>query len=232
MLTVVTFLWRGWRPVYNASHVNALQRMLLEYLRMPHRLVCITDMPDGIKCETLPLWSWPNVHTAPRQPNCYRRLKLFDPAMRVVLGDRILSIDLDCVAFYDLTLLITHHDFRIVKGYTALYNGSMWLHTTGTRPQVYRDFTQRVAGELNAAGKGSDQAWLSAKLPGEATWTGDDGVRMFFEATILKRSYSTTPRILFFPGPTKPWHARVAREYPEIYRQYMKFYEPTNGTCK
>lgn len=234
-LTVVVFLWCGWRPLYQAEHVNALQRMLREYLRQPHRMLCFTNEPKGIECETQPLWSWPDVPTAPKAPNCYRRLKLFDPAMRETLGPRILAMDLDAVIFDDITPLITHHDFRIVKGYTALYNGSMWLHTTGTRPQVYTDFNPKtsphtVRGPAAKAYKGSDQAWISAKLPREATWSRDDGVHMYHEFTILGRPMPDRPRIVFFPGPTKPWQDKVKKAFPDIHRQYMRFYVPMNGS--
>lgn len=65
MITVVTFLWKGWRPVYESKHVNAWARMVKAHLKQPHRCVCITDLPHGIECETFPLWTFPQVWQRP-----------------------------------------------------------------------------------------------------------------------------------------------------------------------
>jgi hypothetical protein len=57
-LTVVLWLWNGWRPVYDYTHVNAMVRMLRANLSIPFRIVCFTDLPDtsSFICETRPLW--------------------------------------------------------------------------------------------------------------------------------------------------------------------------------
>ncbi len=240
-LTVICWFWKGWRDMYGPEHVNTLRTMLEAHLRIPHRLVCVTDQPTrDIKCETFPLWDWPNVRTEPRAPNCYRRLKLFSPNAAGAFGERMLSIDLDCVLFDDITPLITHHDFRIVQGYTAPYNGSMWLLRAGTRPQVYTDFDPaaspaEAAARKNANGTpflGSDQAWIGHKLPGEAVWTRADGVQLFHELRLPKFSYNGVlpsgpagnPRIMFFPGLMKPWHPAMKRDFPHIYAEYMLYH--------
>jgi len=84
MLTVITWLWgsTGWRQGYNATHVNTLEKMVAANLSIPHVFKCITDMPEGINCETVPLWPSPPTQTHPTKPNCYRRLRAFSEEMR------------------------------------------------------------------------------------------------------------------------------------------------------
>jgi len=198
-------------------------------LHVPYRLLCVTDRPKGITCETVPLWTWPDVPTQPSAPNCYRRLKLFAPDAAKLFGPRILSIDLDCVIFNDISALITRHPFRIVKGYTAPYNGSMWLLSAGARPQVYQDFDPKRSpreARMRKDGRewlGSDQAWIAHKLPGEATWGADDGVHLFHELFLRGMQTPADPRIIFFPGLTKPWSERMKRDYPHIHKAYMEY---------
>src|SRR5262245_29898947 len=98
-LTVFLWLWRGWRPVYDYRNVNAMVRMLEARLLMPHRVVCVTDMPHGIDCETVPLWEdkCRVDGLKPKMPNSYRRLRLFSAEMAEQFPGWALSLDLDAV---------------------------------------------------------------------------------------------------------------------------------------
>src|SRR5690606_17846609 len=104
MISVVTFKWHtpGYRAKFTADHVNTLRRMVQRHYQAPHRFICITDDPAGLDggIEVVPLWddyaSVPNP-TGGGRPSCYRRLKLFDPAMAEVIGPRFVMLDLDCV---------------------------------------------------------------------------------------------------------------------------------------
>lgn len=231
-LTVVTWLWQGWRPLYDVSHVEAMQRMLREFLPIPHEFMCVTDSPGEINfCRAIQTFDCPRVAVRESQPNCYRRLVLFGPRAREVFGDHILSIDLDCVIFQDISPLITDDDFKIVKGTQAPYNGSMWLLKTGTRDKVWSDFDparspitarSRMANGRNYLG--SDQAWLSHRIPHEPMWSEDDGIYQFFKQRTQKEVVPANARMMFFPGLIKPWHPEVAVNYPSIYAQYKKFH--------
>jgi hypothetical protein len=232
VLTVVCWKWNGWRPVYTAKHVNVLERMLQKNLRVPHRLVCVTDDPTGVRCETMPLWDFPKVETKEGRPNCYPRLRLFSDEAKEMFGERVLSIDLDCIIVDDITDLITDDDFKIVKGISAPYNGSMWLHTCGTRTHLWDDFDPasspgEAAEQCTARGKrfyGSDQAWMSFKAPGEPTWGQDDGVYQFTTMPFTKPPKPNT-RVVFFAGRSKPWDFSLktaCKRLFEIYRGYLR----------
>ena len=230
LLTIVCWLWKGWHPVYLAEHVNVLERMLQRYLTIPHRLVCVTDMPAGVSCETYPLWEKPQVKIKHGSPNCYRRLFLFSREACEIFGDRVLSIDLDCVILSDISSLITEDDFRICYGTSSPYNGSMWLHKTGTRSQVWDDFDPAISPGLpkkllNEKGKpyyGSDQSWLAYKIPGEKVWNKSDGVYAY-SRDIRHKPRPDNIKIIFFPGGLKPWMMKYYDK--EIYREYQQYME-------
>jgi hypothetical protein len=231
VLTVVCWKWAGWRAIYTAEHVNVLELMLKTHLRIPHRLVCVTDDPTDVRCETMPIWDYPQVEVDKNKPNCFRRLRLFSDEARDMFGPRVLSIDLDCSILGDITPLITKHDFRIVQGRAAPYNGSMWLLRTGSRPQAWHDFDAEafrdaVAGTKNVVGRpfyGSDQAWLSSKLPGEATWSDADGVYQYRDLALRAPEFPNDARIVFFAGTRKPWDYSLKRHMPIIYQTYRKY---------
>lgn len=225
-LTVVVWKWRGWRgDVYKAEHVLAMAHMVKQNLHMPHRFVCVTDDPTGLESiETMPIWNYPDINTGTGRPNCYRRLRLFAPEAASMFGERVLSLDLDAVILGDITHLITDDDFKIVKGKAAPYNGSMFLHKTGTRPHVWEKLNrhapdviarhERISGVRHY---GSDQAWMSYQLPCAPVWTEAEGVYHF---TLLNEGVPPNARLLFFAGGNKPWSERARQNAPEAFAAY------------
>jgi hypothetical protein len=235
VLTVVCWKWNGWRNIYTAEHVNVLHEMLKDNLSIPHRLVCVTDDPAGIKCETVPIWDEPKVETGPNVPNCFRRLWLFSEEAKDVFGDQVLSIDLDCLIVNDIAPLITGDDFKIVRGVSSPYNGSMWLHRPGTRPHVWQDFDpetvfQTLKQTQRADGKsyyGSDQAWMSFALPDEPTWGESDGV-YHFQHLEPRQKWPKNARIIFFAGARKPWHYSLKTWANDIFSKYRYYRQRVN----
>lgn len=230
-LTVVCWKWKStaWRPDgYGAKHVNALERMLKAYLHIPYRLVCVTDDPKGVNCETYPLWDEPAVNVRDSEPNCYKRLKLFDPAMKDVFGEWVLSIDLDVLILDDISGLITFEDeFKIKEGKFCPYNGSMWLLKMGSRPEVWNDFDPENSPKVVRKNKmpngrqwiGSDQAWISHRLPGEAVWTEEDGVAQFMRG-LPENGVKPNTKIIFFPGKTNPWGGDMPMLNDRLFKEY------------
>lgn len=227
-LTIVTFLWKGWRPVYNAEHVNAWAKMLRANCRGDFRIVCITDMPAGIKeCETLPLWDAPQVKNNRRQ-NCFTRMKLFDPATAALLGNKILHLDLDCVILGDLVGLVGDDPLKALAGRSALINGSMWALTAGAHPELWNDLILEENAFIKLLkGKkvfmiGSDQVWISLKTPNIPTWGKDDGIYQFSHAPIARKRPDA--KAVFFAGDFKPWSSVLKMKDPDLFDYYMSFY--------
>jgi hypothetical protein len=238
-LTVICTLWKGWQPIYDHQHVNALGRMVARYMPAA-RFVCFTNEPHNIQFETQPLPRGPRLPLAGKR-NCFRRMWFFSREFATRFPGRIMNIDLDALIFRDLTPLVTDHDFRILFAKVCPYNGGFWTHRTGTRTKVWNDLNVnavRLMHRDRVARKwvGSDQKWLAYKIPGEALYTYDDGT-VYGHMPIrkphdpgnpeLKRFILEDSRIAFFPGPPtiKPWHPTVAAIWPELHAAYMEFFE-------
>ena len=218
-LSVVCFKWKGpahYRSQFSAHHVNVLRHMVARHYQRPHRFICVTDDPVGIEdgIEVVPLWEDFADLKSPHgdhNPSCYRRLKVFDPAMRAVFGDRFVCLDLDTVIVGDMAPLWDRPEDFVIWGETdrrSWYNGSMFLMTAGARPHVWSDFdpVESPRKALRAGRFGSDQGWISYRLgPGEKTWSTKDGVYSF--RVHISRNQWHLPenaRIVMFHGKVDP----------------------------
>lgn len=231
MVTFITWLWKGWRPIYFAAHVNRLQKMLAERMTGAWELVCITDDERGIDCETFPLWTTPRAKIPARTevgrdvvPDCFTRLRMFEPGVGRYFGKRVVSIDLDCVILRDLAPLFDNdHDFIASRGYRSHICGSMWQLRTGTNGHVWRSYDPLESPRLIAATtykgrklSGSDQAWMSLCMPTAPVWGETDGVYQFIEMR-PQRIVPKDARIVFFAGKTKPWQRDCQMICPALY---------------
>jgi len=231
-LTVCCFKWKtpGYRSTFGPETVRTLKSMVGRHYPHPHRFVCITDDTTGLDTiETVPLWNdYADLPapTGPRNPSCYRRLKLFDPAIRNILGERFVSLDLDCVLLADLTPLWHRPEDFVMWGDTnpkTHYNGSMVLMTAGARKQVWESFDRRLSptAAMRAGHFGSDQGWISFCLgPGEARWTKADGVYSYRNDIAPSGRLPGDARAVFFHGRHDPWADDVRRTQTWIDAHY------------
>jgi hypothetical protein len=229
VLKIVTFLWRRNKTGYmlpavcdyTAAHVNTLQSMLSRHLHTPHELICITDMPDGVKCRTIPLWD-----DLAALGGCYRRLKMFSPEMKELIGDRFAWIDLDCVITGDVTPIFTKTQPMIINRYgpgdfsKQTYNGSLVIMDAGVRCDVWDDFDP-VLSPLKMKQEtekkhliGSDQAWISYKVHNACAVGREDGI---YGARQVEHVLPSNCRIVFFSGLRDPSTAGY-KWIPEHYR--------------
>lgn len=222
-LSIITWLWPpapGYRSTFGPTAVNALARAVRRHYERPHRFICVTDQRDGIDqdVEIVPPWDDFAQLRSPHggsNPACYRRLRGFHPDIAAAFGPRFVSLDLDMVAVADLAPLWDRPEpFVGLRDpfWPRQMNGSMWLLTAGARPQVWNDFNPASSPAIaRAAGfKGSDQAWISYRLPREATWTQADGVYSY-RADLQKvgGALPADARIVSFHGNWDPWSKSI-----------------------
>lgn len=227
MLTVLTWLWAqpGVKSSYSALHVNIWAAMVRRHLTIPHRIACVTDMPEGIdptveiippprEFEGIRIPTWPE-----HRPQCLRRLAMFRRDAEKIFGKRFVCMDLDTVIGGNIDSLFSGpEEFRIFAGTTTgrPYNGSMMLLTAGARPQVYETFTPAKAIEAGRRWIGSDQAWITHCLRGEKTWGPGDGVGWYNS----RMPAGPPPRLMFFPGSPKPWQLVDQGREPWVQAHY------------
>lgn len=224
--TIVCWKWKprpGYRSTFTAEHVNILARMIRRHYPHPHRVICITDDARGIDKDIgiVPLWpdlaDLPSPH-GPRNPSCYRRLKMFSREAADFIGPRFVSMDLDTVITADPSPVF-HRPEDIVlfadTNPTTFYNGGLVLMTAGARTQVWEEFDP-VASPREATRQrqwGSDQGWIGACLgPKEATMGPADGVYSY--RVHLKPQGGRLPdgaRLISFHGAVDPDHPEAQR---------------------
>lgn len=243
MLEVVCWKWKPSRPYrsqFGPETVNVLRRMVQRHLKLPHRFSCITDDPRGIDPEVrvIPLWddfaSVPNPSN-PRNPSCYRRLKMFSAEAKELIGEKIVSLDLDTVITGDLTPLFDHdYDFVIWGGQTVnprggptynWFNGSLMMLKAGSRTKVWETFDPHRSPALaNAAGcRGSDQGWIAYCLGREEkTWGLQDGVLSYKNHVLTSGGkLPSHARIVAFHGQYDPWMPAVQARTPWVRAHYQ-----------
>lgn len=235
-------LWKWYQAnmpsAYSPEYVNVMASMLKRNLNgVPHRIVCVTDDPYGIECETFPLWSdcqgLPNPSGPSRLPSCFRRLRLYDRAiqrdMGISDGDRIVSLDLDTVVCGDLrSVLETEGRFvgwkLAAEFHPWVYNGSFQMFTAGDLQDIWSKFDPtKSPQEAKMAGfKGSDQAWLSMNLIGKE---GSNEVPYPRFASyplhcVRLGVHAAATRLVFFHGRSKPWHRETQAASPWVSRYW------------
>lgn len=92
-LNIVCFLWHGDRWNENDSgalYVNRLHNAIQRNLSLPHRFICLTNIPEGIHegIDILPL-------DAPSWLGCLPKVCMFNPDLG--LEGQVFSIDLDVI---------------------------------------------------------------------------------------------------------------------------------------
>lgn len=231
MITVVCWKWQprpGYHKRFTADHVNRLRAMVGRHLHVPHEVVCVTDDASEIAPDIriVPIPDEIGHATHPHRPNCYRRLRAFAADAAEWLGERILSIDLDCVIVRDITPLAARtEDFVIMDDRApnaTPYNGSLWLLRAGTRTRVWETFDPARSPQITkrAGIIGSDQAWIAHVLGNrEARFTDRDGV-LGYGRDICRRYGGRLPdhaRAVFFYG-----RHDMATELPDWARDHWQ----------
>jgi hypothetical protein len=233
-LTVLLWLWRGWRPVYTASHVHAMAVLLRMFLPGA-RIVVVTDhlLPDC--CRALVDWSLPlPAHPLPKEHrkrgpfDCWIRLHACDAVwLTQVAGVQprwpVLSIDLDCVPVAGLRPLLNRPGSQVIamRSSSALLNPSLlWQSHPGVLQEAWDELSPAAIGRIPRHYVGSDQAWLShlyrdrIRTGYVSLLTRDDGA--YVHAARMGRK-PIAPVLWSFAGERKPWHRSTLRTAPRAY---------------
>ena len=230
MITIVSWCWKGTRK-FLPEYVDVHKAMFGRMMREPHRYLCVTDIPEGMHCETYPLWedlSRVRNLVGGHLPSCYRRLKIFDPVttrtMGIEDGDRVVSADLDIALVGDVSPLFDRPEnfvgWRVPGGrHASVFNGTVFMHRAGTMSNLWTDFDPGKSPHdaRNAGYFGTDQGWLSLRLASSAAgWTREDGVISYASDCRLTGALPDHARLISFHGKRKPWQKEVQGESPWV----------------
>jgi hypothetical protein len=181
-LVVASYLW-GTDP-YTIEDVRLLARMVDRHLTVPHEFVCITDNVEQFTDS--------DIRPVPIDRSLFlgkgnmQQLMPFAPYARELIGERVLTMDLDCAVVGNMNALVERDEDLVLwrnparrpwglptgKGrLRPLFNASMMLVSTKPDWHIWRWFTPEAAKGDNS------QEWISSWAgPLCAYWDDADGV--------------------------------------------------------
>lgn len=214
--------------------------MLRAYLRIPHQIVLLTDesvLAEDVEVDAvLPMVEEPaNALPGRGGVRCFRRLRFFDSVYTKQFGTEwVMSLDLDTLILEDITETLDHmmtpFGFAIVRGRVAEgvttrpYNGSLYMVRVGQHQDIWDRFNWRTSPTecMRSGWIGSDQVWLSLKLPGAPTLGPEHGV--YFLGQYLESDYTAPQaKLLSYAGLLKPWSKQSKIDSPELYEEYQRW---------
>lgn len=239
MLTVVGFWWsdpaRQRSYSFGIEHVVVWRNMIERHLSIPHRLAVVTDDLHAVEnagIEAVP------IDMAKHVPGTvFVRLMLRRPDIGKILGDRILSLDLDCVIVDSLDPIVARTEpciwwrnpnFNTASASRAFYQTSVQLFDAGTHPELWRDFDpKRTPQWVNRRFGGHEQAWVSERVswdePHFSDADGIYGAGRLFHGKADRGVQSELPpnaRIVSVPGNRAPWQKETQEAHPWMAEHY------------
>lgn len=203
-------VWR-WGKKYDGFYVDRLKAGVARHLKQEYRFGVFAPEAEDEYLTKL--------------PGCFCRLRMFDPAWQEKHGltGRIVCMDLDSVVTGPLDDLFDRPEkFVILAGANSAnpcpYNGSLVMLRAGARPDVWRDFSLKRAGEIPHFAFPDDQAWYAHKMPDAAVWKAglESGVYAFQKPGWPKgEALPKDARLVVFPGwrdPSKFLHLGWIKE--------------------
>jgi hypothetical protein len=198
--------------------------------------------------EELPLWpeiaglkmgpvypAYPT-HSQRGVPNCFRRLKILDRNTQAGLGiepgDHVYSLDLDSIVRGSLRHLtrLAGSTFAAMNGKGSRIHGSCWGFKAGEHCDVWDTFdparSPAEARKIHNGTRhvGSDQAWLSIKLPTAPLWTEADGLYSWPRTYPQLAGPRADLAFCSFAGPHKPRSETVKHITPWLWDHAVAAY--------
>ena len=202
-----------WGNRYGPEYVNRLLAMVARHLALPHRFVCLTDDPDGIRgeVECRPL---PAIELADAEEHSgWRKLSCFSADLDDLEG-QILFLDLDLIVVADIDCLFTHPgSFCIIENWTqpgrGVGNSSVFRFEAGAHRPVLERFCADAARIIRSFP--NEQTYLTQSV-GEVTFWPASWCRSFKHDCLpgwplrafRQASIPAGAKIIVFHGDPKP----------------------------
>jgi hypothetical protein len=215
-----------WGRKYGPEYVNVLQRMVARHLSGPHRFVCFTDDPAGIRAD-IDIQPMPS-SALPNRPSteAWRKITLFKPGLG--LQGQVLFLDLDVAITGSLDPFFEHPGtFCIIHNWThpdrRVGNSSVFRFEAGAHAHVFERFN--ADPDWVVENFRNEQIYVSAQIDEAVglTWWPAPWCRSFKKHCMgkgLLRMLKTPRlpegcRILVFHGSPNPPEAATQWRYGE-----------------
>jgi len=202
-----------WGHRYGPEYVNRLFAMVARNLTLPHRFICLTDDPGGIRpeveCRPLPAIE---LADAPAHSG-WRKLSCLGPELDD-LDAQVLFLDLDLVVVANIDCLFAHPGaFCIIENWTqrgrGVGNSSVFRFQAGAHRSLLQRFCADAAQIIRSCP--NEQTWLTRSV-GEVTFWPRGWCRSFKHDCLPARplrpfrqaKIPADARIIVFHGEPKP----------------------------
>lgn len=206
MLTVACVLKHG--PEYGPEHVAALAAGVRRHLAIPHRIVCLTDMPGSVErigVEPVLLeHGW---------PGWWSKIELFRPGL---FKGPVLYADLDTVIVSNIDDMVEGHRFTVLRsfwvrpGHPRIGSGLMAWNEDLSR--LYRRFAEKpetVMAVSKTTENWGDQGFIQGFSPVRMERWQDKfpGRVISYKLGVMKNDGRVTvgTSIVCYHGKPRPW---------------------------
>ncbi|MEB3702765.1 hypothetical protein Bealeia1_01893 [Candidatus Bealeia paramacronuclearis] len=166
MSEVVNVVCMKWGEKYPSEYVNVLKGMVKRNLSLPHRFVCLTDEPEGLRPD-IEVFPMPAI-TVPESYDVspWRKLGMFSQKLGDLKG-KTLFLDLDIVIVDSIDDFFTYSPkFSIIENWTqagqGIGNSSVYCFEIGAHKDVLETYTHEMDSVLKAYH--NEQIFLSKKI--------------------------------------------------------------------
>ncbi len=197
-----------------------LRAMVERHLPVPHRFMCLSDVPVG-DVERIPLrHNW---------PGWWSKIELFRNVFPV--GIRVLYLDLDTIIVGDLSEIASREESFILMGDVyrrppkakrISYQSSMMMWTAGQHGKVYSIFAGSASYQMRHFAKIGDQGWIEVMIKGAALWENVTPRQVVSYKKHCMRGLPTDARVVIFHGKPRPWQAKST---PWVHKHYLESLE-------
>jgi hypothetical protein len=147
---------------YGPEYPNRLAAAVGRNLHRPHRFVCLTDDPTGLRCPSEPIFA--------SYPGWWSKLVLFKPHA-ALMGERVLYLDLDTVILQDIGFLADYQgDFALLRDFyrPAGYGSAIMSIAPGWGQTIWNQF--RADPVFIMQSLHGDQEWIETVVTGADLW--------------------------------------------------------------
>lgn len=144
---MVNIICMKWGTKFGPEYANRLRSMVSRHLARPHRFVCFTDDPTGLKpgIEALPL---PTMYLPEGKERGWRKLSTFTAPLANLTGPT-LFLDLDLVIVDSIDCFFDHPgEFCIIKDWAKPWrktgNSSVYRFEANAHPEILAYFLQNI----------------------------------------------------------------------------------------
>lgn len=207
MLTVACVLRTG--GDYLPYHVEALSSRVWDNLKIAHRFVCLTDVPDKMPKGVL------GIQLPDMWPGWWSKICLFKKGL---IDGPVFYLDLDTIPIGPMDDLVLGHHFTVLKNFWPQNTGQIgsglmaWDCDLSSIYDSFKENARKYIDEYKVRGKWGDQGFISKTSPVVADyWQSKYPNKIVSWKLHCAAGVPEEAAIVCFHGQPRPWNTPLWR---------------------